>query len=105
MLPELTDLRRNVPSIAEWAAAGYLRNIDESALWRVRRLLGLALESLTALKLGPRQDLARCAVLRTGQWALDMRTDVPSARERRAALLTTRPHHSPLGGPVGCVCG
>jgi hypothetical protein len=75
--------------MAEWAAAGYLRNIDESALWRVRRLLGLALESLTVLKLGPTQDLARCAVLRTAQWALDMRSDVPSARELRAAITAT----------------
>jgi hypothetical protein len=75
--------------MAEWAAAGYLRNIDESALWRVRRLLGLALESLTVLELGPAQDLARCAVLRTAQWALDMRSDIPSARALRTALVAT----------------
>jgi hypothetical protein len=89
VLPELTDLRRKAPSVAEWAAAGYMRNIDGSTLWRVRRLLGLALESLTVLKLGPTQDLARCVVLRTAQWALDMRSDIPTARVLREALTAT----------------
>jgi hypothetical protein len=63
-----------------------MRNIDGATTWRLRNLVALALKSLTQVPMGPARDLARCAVLRTAQWALDMRDELPTAEEFRETL-------------------
>ena len=86
-VPERTSVHRTVAAPAEWANAGYHFNIDGGDLWRVRKFFGLALASLGRVPSGGARDLARCAVLRCGQWALDMRSEVPNVAGLREALV------------------
>jgi hypothetical protein len=62
---------------------GYQRNIKGKETWRVRKLLGMSLARLAELQGEPEKDFARCILLRTGQWALDCREDIPSVGEFR----------------------
>lgn len=81
------DLRVNrpEPDFEQWNIDGYFKDLDTVDTWRIRKLLGLA---ISALPVGPTgaEQFCRCIVLRTGQWALDMRGTVPSAPEFRDAL-------------------
>jgi len=70
-----------------WEVQGYLRGLGGSATWRIRDLLVRALDALPSVSNGPAELLGRCAVLRTAQWALDMRRTVPTVGEFRAALV------------------
>ena len=67
----------------EWAEAGYWRNISSRRTWRVRNLILNALGAITRLTTPHAQMLGRCALLRTGQWALDMRRVIPTASHFR----------------------
>lgn len=49
-------------------------------------MLALAVDSLASLPPSA-SDLARCAILRTGQWAVDMTSNVPSVQDFRSTLL------------------
>jgi len=71
----------------DWIAAGYLRNVEGSDLWRLRKFIAIARAEIDRLSTRPQCDLARCALLRTSQWALDMRARLPSIPEFRGALL------------------
>lgn len=86
-LPESTAWTVDPPDLGRWVTGGYHRNIDEPAIWGVKRILALALKSLAALDSRPAKNLARCAILRAGQWALDMRGEVPIGSELRSTLI------------------
>jgi hypothetical protein len=66
---------------------GYYRNINSPTRWRLRKAIEQALGAAFDL---PRmaQALARCIILRTAQWALDSRRNLPSIGEFREALGT-----------------
>lgn len=69
-----------------WRAAGYWNNINTQAAWPVRNILARSLEHVSITS--PQgQLLLRCSLLRTAQWALDMRKEIPSAPEFRQQLL------------------
>jgi hypothetical protein len=51
--------------------------------WPIRKTLELALAEIDNLPTRPRRRLARCALLRTAQWALDDRRQIPSAKDFR----------------------
>lgn len=57
----------------------YQKNISCKATWPIRKLLEQALSKLSELGNEEQEALARCVLLRTGQWALDCRTKVPNA--------------------------
>lgn len=83
-----SDLRINgaEPSFTEWEEAGYFKDLDSPDTWRVRKFIAMALAAI------PKGDevverFCRCIVLRTSQWALDMRSEVPSAADFRTALV------------------
>jgi hypothetical protein len=78
-------LDRSAASHAEWDEAGYQRHIGGPDTWRLRHVLAQAIDSLPSAPASAHL-LARCAVLRTGQWALDMRDDLPSVSDFRAKL-------------------
>jgi DNA methylase len=64
---------------------GYYRNINTPTRWRLRKAIEQALD--VAIELPRRaQALARCILLRTAQWALDGRRNLPSIPEFRDAL-------------------
>src|SRR5262249_45698202 len=69
-----------------WSDLGYHRNIDGRETWRIRKLLGLSLSRLSELPTEAERNFARCVLLRTGQWALDCREDIPAVEEIRHQL-------------------
>jgi hypothetical protein len=71
-----------------WIDAGYLRNADDIEVRPVREVLARCISSLETIGDPGAADLARCAVLRSGQWALDMRSHIPSVEEVVDSLTT-----------------
>ncbi|WP_428938328.1 DNA methyltransferase [Fontivita pretiosa] len=69
-----------------WAERGYHRNISCRRTWPIRKSLEMALARVGLLKTVYQQRFARCVLLRTGQWALDCRKHIPSARAFRRQL-------------------
>ncbi len=74
---------RKVPRAVEWADSGYQRNISSKETWRIRKLLEIALAEIETLRTAKEQQFARCIALKTAQWALDSRKDIPPVREFR----------------------
>lgn len=68
----------------EWEDSGYFRNISGSKTWAVRKMLEMALSAVAQFDSDREQKFARCALLRTAQWALDCREDIPPVSEVRA---------------------
>ena len=86
MLPALN--LHNPPIRATcWTEDGYQRNIADRTTWPIRKTLELALEHVKDLRNQRQQQFARCALLRTAQWALDCRTTIPSAEQFRQRLV------------------
>ncbi len=94
-LAEVDAFAETVPSLrlkaidqndADWRAAGYWRNIESPETWRVRNFLANALRASADICSNDSEMLTRCALLRTGQWALDMRESIPTVGEFREQL-------------------
>jgi hypothetical protein len=81
------NMRRTAKRPHDWIEAGYQRNINTPQTWPIRKALELALERVSLLKSAPQQTFIRALLLRTGQWALDCRSDVPSAAQFRERLV------------------
>jgi len=64
----------------------YQRNLHNPEAWRIRKGLKLGIESLENLKNARQVKFARCALLKTGQWALDGKKTIPSISEFRDTL-------------------
>jgi hypothetical protein len=83
--PDAINMASHTVYFATGAHEGYYRNIESKKFWRLRKAVEQALAS--ALKLsGKAEQLARCAVLRTAQWALDGRVKLPTVDEFRRML-------------------
>jgi hypothetical protein len=72
-----------------WIEDGYLRNVDGPEFWRLRKFIALLRQETDVLESQQAQEFVRCAVLRTAQWALDMRSTIPSIPEFRSAFAKT----------------
>jgi hypothetical protein len=80
------NVRSCAPSFDDWAVEGYFKDLGGPGTWRLRKIVGLALATLPRGRpLAAR--FCRCVVLRTAQWALDMRSVLPSATEFRSTLV------------------
>lgn len=79
-------VRNKSPQTGRWKEAGYLRNLDTPQTWPIRKLLEIALAGAGTIIAPKLQDLVRCVLLRTAQWALDGRRKIPSTRQFRARL-------------------
>jgi hypothetical protein len=86
LVPKL-NLHKPTSSQREWEDAGYLRNISGRKTWAVRKMLSMALSAVSQFDSDREQKFARCALLRTAQWALDCREDIPAVHEIRARFL------------------
>src|SRR5262245_51624036 len=79
------------PSIrlADYAEAGYYKYLDDASRWRLRKAIEQGVTS--AIRLGNRrlESFGRCVVLRTAQWALDGRANLPSIDGFRGILEQT----------------
>jgi hypothetical protein len=75
-----------MPDLSDWDAAGYFKDIETPETWRLRKVIALALASCPS-RSEEADRFCRCVVLRTAQWALDMKSEVPSAADLRDALI------------------
>lgn len=66
-----------------WFENGYQRNLDDSKTWRLRNVIEGILFEIEKLSVHNIKDFLRCAVLKTGQWALDNKSTIPSVSDFR----------------------
>jgi hypothetical protein len=64
----------------------YMRHMMGKQTWRLRRAIGNGLLSLSTLSTDKQRAFVRCALLASGQWALDCRRHLPSIGEFRYNL-------------------
>lgn len=85
------ELNCHAPSARaeEWIREGYQRNISGVRTWPIRKTLEQVLARIEELPHQRQQKFARCALLKTGQWALDGQREIPPVRKFRARLLST----------------
>ena len=86
-LPERLNLRSAPVPARDWRRLGYQKNIDDQHTWPIRKALELGLHAISELPRLRQQRFARCALLKTAQWALDCRKHIPSASHFREELL------------------
>jgi hypothetical protein len=72
------NVMTDVPESEEWIRKDYQRNINDRETWRIRKLLEIGLNSLELLDSSSERQLARCILLKTGQWAFDCRAEIPT---------------------------
>lgn len=88
LAPAYVNMAGNTVDFATGVHEGYYRNIENKRFWRIRKAVEQALATTIPLS-GNVEMLARCAVLRTAQWALDGRAKLPSVEEFRRFLAQT----------------
>lgn len=86
-LVPILNLHASPPRATHWEEDGYQRNISSRSSWPIRKTFQLALGQLKKLRTHHQRRFARCALLRTGQWALDCRATIPSASQFRRQFL------------------
>lgn len=91
-LPDVLNLHRPANWDPRWKDLGYLRHLNSLNTWRLRNLIAIALDNLQKLNDPEDKMFARCAILRTAQWALDMKEVLPTAEEFRSALTVNLEH-------------
>jgi hypothetical protein len=82
-LHDKLNLRNPSKRALTWMEQGYQRNISGRQTWPIRKTLELALVEIDDLSTLTQQRLARCVLLRTAQWALDNRRQIPPAKAFR----------------------
>lgn len=75
-----------VKDFASYAEKGYHRHLGNTSTWRFRKAIAQALGSALHLRSSKLEAFARCAILRTAQWALDGRKNLPTLEEFRICL-------------------
>jgi hypothetical protein len=65
---------------------GYYKHLDGRDRWRLRRCIEQCLGAALTLPSARLEAFARCAILRTAQWALDGRRSLPTVAEFRQML-------------------
>lgn len=86
-LPKKIALKEQTRRPVDWIENGYQRNLKYRHVWPIRKSIELALDQIeSGFNSRRHEEFARCAVLRTAQWALDGRLVVPTAAEFRHAL-------------------
>ena len=88
-LASAVHVRKASIYFADYAELGYYKHLDHPSRWRLRKAIEQGLAS--AIRLGSRrlESFGRCVVLRTAQWALDGRNELPSLDEFREMLTET----------------
>lgn len=86
-LPKAINMHVHGHHFADYADAGYYRNIGGRDYWRLRKAIEQALASVIQLRNESAKTVARCVVLRTAQWALDARKALPTVPRFRDELV------------------
>jgi hypothetical protein len=69
-----------------YAEAGYYRHMGSRSTWRLRKAIEQSLKAAINLNSPMLERFARCAILRTAQWALDGRKKLPTIAAFREGL-------------------
>jgi hypothetical protein len=85
-IPQIIDIRKPSAQITEYANLGYYKHLDSPTRWRIRKAIEQAIGSAAQLRDAKLETFARCATLRTAQWALDGRKTLPTLKTFRAML-------------------
>jgi len=88
-LQKAIDIRKPARKITGYAESGYYKHLDHPTRWRIRKAIEQSIESAVWLQNDRLEAFARCAILRTAQWALDGRKTLPGTDEFRDMLRTT----------------
>jgi hypothetical protein len=88
-LPERLNIRNNVSRGGLWETAGYFRNLECGHTWPIRKTLELGVQAASGIRDSKRQSFVRCVLLRSAQWALDGRREVPSVIKFREHILAS----------------
>jgi hypothetical protein len=82
------DINMQEPSSTSYSymLSGYYRNLSSRSMWRYRKSIEQALSTAKRLRSPKARAFARCVILRTAQWALDGRRNLPTVTEFRVAL-------------------
>lgn len=84
--PVLIHMHRKGWVDEQYADAGYYRHMDSRSTWRLRKAIEQSLKTATRLESSKLELFARCAILRTAQWALDARKKLPTIAQFREGL-------------------
>jgi hypothetical protein len=85
-LPDAVNVRKSSIHFADYAELGYYKHLKHPLRWRLRKAVEQGLGSAIRLRSKRLESFGRCVVLRTAQWALDGRKNVPSISEFRETL-------------------
>jgi hypothetical protein len=86
-LPRTTLLNRPSPAADTWMDHGYLKGLGTRLTWRITKVIRLALATVDPSDTRA-AAFCRCIVLRTAQWAFDMRSAIPAVEEFRSSLIS-----------------
>ena len=75
---------RPLTTTSTWTS--YQKHLNSSLTWRIRKVIELVLQDCADLENSHQRTLARCILLKTAQWALDCRRQVPTVGEFRNQL-------------------
>jgi hypothetical protein len=82
-------MRKSSIYFSDRAELGYYRHLDHLSRWRLRKAIEQGIGSAMSLHSKRLEAFARCVVLRTAQWALDGRRNLPTIDEFRKMLTET----------------
>lgn len=85
-LPDKLNLRNAPKRAGKWVEHGYQRNINGKRTWPIRKSIELALAQIDELGDERHREFVRCVLLKTGQWAIHRRKNLPTASEFRSQL-------------------
>lgn len=71
-LPNFVNLHAGSSRHTDWAA------FQKHLPWWLRKTLEMALDSVDALATARQRQFARCSLIKTAQWALDCRSEIPT---------------------------
>ena len=86
-LSERINMRDQANHFRGYAENGYYRHLNTALTWRLRKAVEQAIKTAIRLASPKLEAFARCVVLRTAQWALDGRRELPTVAEFRTALV------------------
>lgn len=86
-LPANINLRKISEIPSNFLERGYLRNLNNSHTWRIKKAIQQCLNYVDVLSTKKLRNFGRCMILKTAQWALDSRKQLPTVGEFRRSLL------------------
>ncbi len=73
---------------SSWIEKGYQRNISTNQTWPTRKIIEQVINEIDYSSFPIKiKNFLRCSVLKTGQWALDNKKEIPPASQFRIKLL------------------